>query len=100
MDGHRTAERRSLAYHRAIALRLTEDAGLIERARARVRSWRQPEIHVRWIEAWSALLDRPIADVCRMLVDDSEQMTALRQMTPFAGILDARARWSVWRTVR
>ena len=99
MEGHRTAERRSIAYHREIARRLMRDASLVEQARARVRGWREPQTHAKWIRAWSALLDRPIEELCCALVDESEQMTALRQMTPFAGVLDARTRWSLWRSV-
>lgn len=100
MDGHRTAERRSLAYHQTIAERLPNDTTLIERARARVESWRGTETHPRWVEAWLALLDRPVTDLCRALVDPSEDMTALRQMTPFAGALDPRTRWALWSQVR
>jgi hypothetical protein len=100
MDGHRTAERRSIAYHRVIAERLTHNPSLVEQARARVRSWREPETHAKWITQWSELLGRPLDELCRALVDESEQMTALRQMTPFAGVLDARTRWSVWSSVR
>lgn len=100
MDGHRTAERRSLAYHQAIAVRLQSDTTLVDRARARVESWRGTETHPRWVEAWSALLDRPLPELCRALVDPGEQMIALRQSTPFAGALDPKARWALWSQVR
>ena len=100
MDGHRTAERRSLAYHQAIVARLRSDTSLVDRARARVESWRGTETHPRWIEAWLDLLDRPLADLCRALVDPDEPMNALRQMTPFVGVLDARTRWALWSQVR
>lgn len=98
MDGHRTTERRSLVYHQAIAELLVSDQSLVARARARVESWRDSETHPQWIESWSALLARPLEELCRALVDPSEHMTALRQMTPFAGALDARTRWALWST--
>jgi hypothetical protein len=100
VDGHRTAERRSLAYHQAIVARLQSDPSLVERARARVESWRGTETHPKWIDAWAALLDRPLVELCRALVEPDEQMTALRQVTPFAGVLDPRTRWSLWSQVR
>ncbi len=100
MEGHRTAERRSLAYHAAIVARLQSDPALIDRARERVESWRGTETRPRWVEAWLALLARPIAELCHALVDPGEQMVALRQMTPFAGALDARSRWALWSQVR
>jgi len=99
VDAHRTAERRSLAYHRVIAERLRGDAALVERARERVRSWRG-HAHPTWVDAWSELLERPLDELCRALVDEHERMVALRQTTPFAGVLDPRTRWSIWRAVR
>ena len=39
MDLHRLAEKRSIAYHRLIAERIRRDPAVLERARARVRSW-------------------------------------------------------------
>ena len=100
MDGHRTAERRSLAYHQAITARLQSDPALVEQARVRVESWRATDTHSRWVDAWVTLLDRPLAELCRALVDPGEQMTALRQMTPFAGVLNPRTRWALWGQVR
>jgi hypothetical protein len=34
------------------------------------------------------------------LVERSEAADALRQVTPFAGVIDPRARWQIWRDVR
>jgi hypothetical protein len=33
-------------------------------------------------------------------VDESEEARALRQVTPFAGAIDPRTRWRIWREVR
>ena len=76
------------------------DATLLDQARARVLGWREPETHRRWSQAWSEVLARPLDELCKALVDEGEHMTQLRQMTPFAGALDARTRWSIWRAVR
>ena len=100
MDGHRTAERSSLAYHREIAARLRADARLIAVARSRIDGWRASSMHPRWIADWTELLTLPVDELAHRLVDDSEHMTALRQTTPFAGILHARERWAIWRAVR
>lgn len=98
MDGHRTAERRSLAYHAAIAKRLRSDPAALESARARVTAWSGTErVHPRWIEGWRSLLDRDLATIEAALVDPSEAMTALRQVSPFAGALTPRERWQIWR---
>jgi hypothetical protein len=100
MDGHRTAERRSLAYHHAIAERLALDPSILARARKRVAGWTASEsVHRKWALAWSELLARPVAEICDALCDPGEGMTAMRQVTPFAGALDSRTRWALWRSV-
>ncbi len=99
MDGHRTAERRSIAYHREIVRRLAESASVLDVARARVHSWREPDVHPSWRAAWAELLSRPLEELSRALVDDGEHMTSLRQMSPFAGVLDPRTRWAIWKSV-
>jgi len=100
VDGHRTAERRSLAYHGAIAERLVHDPSIIARARARLADWAASgAVHPKWIAAWSELLDRTPAEICDKLREPTEQMVALRQVTPFAGVFDSRTRWTLWRSV-
>jgi hypothetical protein len=100
MDGHRTAERRSLAYHRAIAERIDGDPAVVDRARQRVAGWAASgAVHPRWQAAWASLLARPHAEICARLVATSEEMIAMRQASPFAGVLDARTRWALWRSV-
>ena len=100
MDRHRTAELRSLAYHRAIAARLTDDPTIVTRAGARLdRAVRAGTSHPHYVAIWRALLALPVAELVRALGDDSEAMTAARQATPFTGVLTARERWALWRSV-
>lgn len=101
MDAHRLAEERSLAYHRAIADRLSADPSLLKRARTRVRRWLDTgEVASRWAQKWEAVLSRSVDDVRAFLVDEGEEARALRQVTPFAGAIDPRTRWRIWREVR
>ena len=97
MEGHRTAERRSLAYHRAIATRIAAEPGLVADARARIGGWR--DVHARYVAGWQRILAGSPAEIAARLVEDSAEMTMLRQVSPFAGALDARTRWQIWRTV-
>ncbi len=100
MDLHRLAEERSLAYHRAIAMRVREAPVVLERARARVEAWTdaaEPLPH--HVRRWREILLRPVAEVCAFLVDPGEEARELRQCTPFAGALTARERWAIWRRV-
>jgi hypothetical protein len=73
MDPHRLAEERSVAYHRVIAERLQ----------------RQPEI-----------LAGDISSIVSFLTERSELADELRQSSPFAGALEPRERWKIWRETR
>jgi len=98
MDGHRTAERRSVAYHAAIAERLRGDPSLVEAARARVASWATTgAVHPRWVDGWRAVLAQDVEAIAAALVDPGEVMTSLRQVSPFLGVLGPRERWAIWR---
>jgi hypothetical protein len=99
MDPHRRAERRSLAYHRAIAARIAAEPAILERARARVREWQgKGEVHPRYSAIWAHVLALPLDEIRAALVADTEMMVAARQSTPFAGALSARERWNLWRS--
>lgn len=100
MEGHRTAERRSLAYHRAVADRLEADPRIIDLARTRVLQWcTSGEVNAAYAESWKRLLELEVPELRALLVDESEQMTALRQVSPFSGAIDPRTRWQIWRSV-
>lgn len=100
MDPHRLAEERSIALHLAVAERLRRDPRLIERARSRVDRWlATQEVHPTYARAWAELLERPLEELCSAIVDRGEKARALRQCSPFAGVLDAPTRWKIWREV-
>jgi hypothetical protein len=90
--GHRTAELRSLAFHRRVANRL--DGQMVSLAKKRVAKWLRNETGVPATVAkeWQALLNRPLRDIKRALVEDNERMRNLRQNTPFAGSLPEKER--------
>ena len=101
VNAHRLAEERSLALHCAIADKLAMDATALERARARVRRWLESsEVSPHWARRWDEVLSRPLSEICAFLVEESEEARALRQVTPFAGVIDPRTRWRIWREVR
>jgi hypothetical protein len=100
VDAHRLAEERSLALHREVAEGLRRDPSRLEQARARVRAWSKDGcMHPYYSERWIRLLDGPFEELLRVLVDESEDARALRQSTPFAGFVDPRVRWKIWRDV-
>jgi len=101
MNLHELAEERSLAIHRVVADRLREDPQLIEAARTRVAGWlADGSVHRVYAEAWNELLSGPAERLLEVLVDPGETARALRQCSPFAGVVDPRTRWGIWRAVR
>lgn len=96
-----TATERSLALHRAVAERVRTDPAVLERARARVATWlRDGTVHREWAEAWRQILEADAEGCARALVERSERMDDLRQVSPFAGALDPRERWGILRRSR
>lgn len=100
MDAHRIAEERSLALHAEVALRLQDDPRLLEVAREHVQRQLAAGRGVWYAEAWRDLLDGPLQDLVAVLHDPGEHGRAMRQATPFAGIVRPRRRWQIWREVR
>jgi hypothetical protein len=99
LDGHATAQRRSLAYHRKVAERLDED--IRGRARGLIARWEDEGTLARaYADRWRAVLDLPLAALAAAIVRDDEQMSDLRQCSPFAGVLANRERWAIVREVR
>ena len=97
---HRTAELRSIAFHRLVAERL--DKALVALARDRVERWLTDDgpVPALWAKRWLVLLDQPLPVIASALTEDSEKMRDLRQNTPFAGALTPRERWDILSDVR
>jgi hypothetical protein len=56
-------------------------------------AWRdQNRIDPRYVERWEGVLRRPVADVRRIIVEDSQRGRDLRQNSPFAGMLSEAER--------
>jgi hypothetical protein len=98
--GHRTAELRSIAFHRLVAEQLDDEQ--IQRARKRVGGWLATDgpVDHRWARRWEELLDLPIGEFKERLIEDSEQMRDLRQSTPFAGVVNDEERKKILLKVR
>jgi hypothetical protein len=99
VDLHELGERRSIALHDAIAQRL--DAAMVQRALARVETWQSRGLlHPRLAGEWRTLLALPLDALARQLGAADERMARLRSVSPFAGELSPRERWTVWRHAR
>jgi predicted transcriptional regulator len=98
-DRHRRAQRRALAYHRAVARRLRRP--MVDDALHQIWKWRRSgRIDERYAEQWEEILRRPVREVRRAIVDESPEADDLRQSSPFAGTLSEPERRRILETVR
>ena len=101
LDLHRLGELRSISYHQEIASRIAADPRLQAAARERVDGWIESGRVARpYALEWRRLLAGPVSELQRELADPCERMTVLRSCSPFAGALDSRTRWRLFREVR
>ena len=83
--------------HRAIAQKLRANPALLEIARDNLDRWSAAKGRSQpYWDAWREILSRPLEEILAVMVEDNERMTAMRQATPFAGVLDPRERWAIY----
>ena len=96
-QGHARIDARSLAMHRAIALKLRASPDLLAIARDNLRRWSESSGRSQpYLDAWAEVLARPIEEVLVLIGGDSESMSAMRQASPFAGVLSPKERWEIY----
>ena len=101
MDSERLSKQRSLAFHKAIAARLRADPSLLEEARVRLDRWaKRGSRSTHLIDRWGEILSHDLGDLLDLLEDPGDEATGLRHASPFAGMLDPKERWRIWREVR
>ena len=99
--GHGLAEARSLAIHRLVAGRLRQEPRIVDVALRRVETWAaEGKMHPAYADAWRELLEGPLDALLAVLSDRGEAAAALRQCTPFVGVIDQRTRLRIWREER
>lgn len=97
---HSFLDRRSLAFHVAIAEKLRKDPMLLEKVRDRLRRTLSDErVSISTRDAYREWLgvieEHSFEEVLSLLVDPGEEGTRLRQATPFAGILSKAEREAI-----
>ena len=93
-------DRRSLAYHRLVAVKLLQDpAAVVAKAEANLARMRDADSSgrsSRYFDAWDALLHGADHELVAVLLDPSEPARDLRQTSPFAGVLTPAERAIVY----
>jgi hypothetical protein len=91
---HKDIDDRSLALHRLIAKKLRDQPALLSRAKATLARWRRnaDESTRVYDDEWARALDRGLDATLRIALGRSQRAAALRQCSPFAGILTSEER--------
>lgn len=91
---HQQIDQRSLAMHRLIARKLRSDPKLLSKARTTLTRWRRmgDESTRSYDDEWARALDEGLDATLRIALGRSQRAAALRQCSPFAGILTPRER--------
>jgi hypothetical protein len=83
--------------HRAIALKLIADPGRLSIAHDNLHRWSSNAGRSQpYIDAWREILVKPASELVTLIQEDSEFMRAMRQNSPFAGVLSPRGRWEIY----
>lgn len=93
---------RSLALHRAIAVELRADRdAAFATALANIAKMRSTNPHAAaLLDEWEQILYGTVDQVVARMIDPSEHGRDLRQVTPFAGILQPAQRAAVYASLR
>lgn len=97
---HRRVEEWSIRFHQLVAEKLRANPhAVLAKARqnlARMRREHGPNVEY-YAARWEALLDGPLDQLLAVLTSPDEDARALRQCTPFAGVLSPKERWAAFR---
>jgi hypothetical protein len=97
-DPHRRQELRSLAYHRALAPRLSRPR--VDEAQRKLARWRREgRVDPRYAEAWESVFAMPMAEIRKVISTDDAHGRDLRQSSPLGGMLSDPERRKILETV-
>ena len=95
--GHARIDERILAMHRAIAVKLRAAPELLAIAYDNLRRWSESAGRSQpYCDAWMEVLARPFEEMLALIQEENESMHAMRQASPFAGVLSAKERWEIY----
>lgn len=101
---HQEIDARSLALHRLVAEKIRCDPALFEIAKTNLARWRKTATPSdrQYLDEWERLLQAGVEAALAVATEDSERAAALRQSSPFAGVLTPSERHTflrAWRAV-
>lgn len=96
MRTHQEIDERSLALHRLIADKIVREPRLFERSKETLVRWRKTVCSRShpYLEEWEHLMSLGMDACLAAAVENSQQATALRQSSPFSGVLTNQERFA------
>lgn len=83
--------------HQAIVEKLRANPELLWIAHDNLKRWAESAGRSQaYLDAWRKLLSKPLEELAVLMIEESERMTAMRQASPFAGILSPKERWAIY----
>jgi hypothetical protein len=103
MRTHDEIDQRSLAVHRLVAERVMLDPSLFDKATGTPARWRETVCisSQPYLSEWERLINHGVEACLSVAVEDSQRAAALRQSSPFSGVLTNRERFAFlkqWRS--
>jgi hypothetical protein len=99
---HQEIDQRALAMHRLVVEKIRQNPALFDHAKRTLARWRgsvcarsQP-----YLEEWECLMNQGLDACLAAAVEESAHATALRQSSPFAGLLTHQDRFTFLKTWR
>jgi hypothetical protein len=93
-------EQKSLALHRALAVKVRTNPSLLAVARRRLEWLRgRNPAGAAYSDEWKRLLESPLETLLDVMVSPSVHACALRQENPFVDLVDQKERARIYRTV-
>ena len=100
---HRLQDVRSLCYHLKVARLMEVDDSVLNKARDRVKGWLSGRLPFggsrEYMVEWDSALDASKEGIVKLLLEDSPRARALRQTSPFLGVLGQLEWNNIVRTV-
>ncbi len=98
-SGHPRNEARSAAFHLLVLKAFDEDAAAVRgKALANIARWRKSVSprSAAALDAWEEILRGDTGNLRNVLVSDEQACVALRQSSPFPGVVSSKARWGLY----
>lgn len=98
LSDHLRIDARSIALHRAAGEKIRANPSLLQRVSGNLERWiAENSQSMPYFQDWKEILKQPLPALLAHLVEPSERMAALRQSSPFAGLLAPKERWAIYK---